>query len=190
MTAEEEIAQLKKFCLSLAEAIYVRYEILTHLAHKKEGGMARAHFVKKAQKDYPEVGIKKGESYWWWAHFRGGRHLSKNRPKPSQLAGSEFISTLLGLQEVFDAKYDNTEDVKGEVENVISELESLRDDTQGKYDNMPEGLQQGDTGQLLEQRVEGLDTLIQELESIDFEEEGLVLDDLISNIQQCSWDMD
>ncbi len=47
--------------------------------------MARAHFVKAAAKDHPEHGIKKGESYWWWA-FRsayGSRKVySKTQPKP------------------------------------------------------------------------------------------------------------
>lgn len=35
---------------------------------------------------------------------------------------------------------------------------------------MPEGLQQGDTGQLLQERIDGLDSLISELDGVDFTE--------------------
>ncbi len=42
--------------------------------------MAKATFVKKAQKDYPEFGIKKGDSYWHWAFAFGPKYKSKTQP--------------------------------------------------------------------------------------------------------------
>ena len=53
------------------------------------------------------------------------------------------------------------------VEEIISELEDIRDDLQDRLDNMPEGLQQGDTGQLLQDRIDNLESAIDELSSID-----------------------
>ena len=38
---------------------------------------------------------------------------------------------------------------------MADSLEELAQECRDAYDNMPEGLQQGDTGQLLEQRAEG-----------------------------------
>jgi hypothetical protein len=60
--------------------------------------------------------------------------------------------------------------LKSDVENAVSELENLRDECQGSFDNMPEGLQQGSTGELLEERVSDVETMIQEYEAIDFED--------------------
>lgn len=53
------------------------------------------------------------------------------------------------------------------VEEIVSELEDIRDDLQDRLDNMPEGLQQGETGQLLQDRIDNLDSVIDELNSID-----------------------
>jgi hypothetical protein len=49
--------------------------------------MTKAHYV-KAAKDYPEIGVKKGEMYYWWKHFRGPRRMSKEPPTVAQTAGS------------------------------------------------------------------------------------------------------
>lgn len=124
-----------------------------------------------AAKDYPEKGIKKGEKYYLWQHFRQPRQMSKERPKPSQVAASEYERTLLSIVEQLgecDESFWGEEDR----DNLVSELEQLRDAEQEKFDNMPEGFQQGDTGVAIEEHVSALDEWISELESIDFEEEN------------------
>jgi hypothetical protein len=67
--------------------------------------------------------------------------------------------------------YDVSEEGR---DGIVGELESIRDDLQDRLDNMPEGLQQGDTGQLLQDRIDQLDAAISDLENIDFDdfEEG------------------
>lgn len=52
---------------------------------------------------------------------------------------------------------------------LISNLEEIRDDLQSRLDNMPESLQYGPTGELLQERIDGLDSAIGDLESIDVE---------------------
>lgn len=156
--------------------------------------MANAHFVKSARKDYPDDGIKKGESYWWWAFMVGGRggakHRSKTQPKPSQLTQSEFMSTVLSVEEDLGAATSDmtNDELNTLVEDARSELETLRDETQEKFDNMPDGLQQGDTGQLLEGRVESVDEMISDLEQLNLEPEN---DDerqsLVVDIQNISY---
>lgn len=133
--------------------------------------MATANFVKKAQKDNDAV--KKGESYWWWSFRFGGKHFSKERPKPSQLTQSAYTSTALSIQEDAEQTPD-FDDIEDAIENLKSSIDDLMNETQGSFDNMPEGLQQGDTGQLLEERVQACESAISELESVDIE---LNLDD-------------
>lgn len=131
--------------------------------------MARVHFVKKAMKDYPEIGVKKGESYYWWQHFRQHKQMSKERPPQSRTAGSEYARSVFALVEELETWQG--EWTESDRDELVGSLEEIRDQEQDKYDNMPEGLQQGDTGMLLEDRVAALDEWISELENIDFEEQ-------------------
>jgi hypothetical protein len=129
--------------------------------------MARAHFVKKARKDYPDAGIKKGDSYYWWAFQYGPMVRSKVAPKPSQLTQSEFLSTVYDINERLESIDGETaEDFESAISEIVGDLENLRDETQEKHDNMPEQLQQGDTGQLLEERVQSIEGMISNLESV------------------------
>lgn len=133
--------------------------------------MAKLNFVKSAAKDYPEKGIKKGDSYYWWQHYRQPRQMSKQAPNPSQYASSEYERTLLSLVEQLEQE-DETTWGEDDRDSVVLELEQLRDSEQEKFDNMPEGFQQGDTGQQIEERITVLDDWIGELQNIDFEEEN------------------
>ena len=62
--------------------------------------------------------------------------------------------------------YDTSEDG---IASIISDLEELRDELQDRLDNMPEGLQEGDIGQLLQERIDALDSAISDMESIDID---------------------
>lgn len=169
--------------------------------------MAHAHFVKKARKNYKEHGIKKGESYYWWA-FRSprgkggsGRYFSKTPPKRSQLTRSEFYSALYDIEDRSNdlnaAGYDSISSFEGDVDNIKSDLGQLQSDTQEKLDNMPGGLQQGDTGQLLQERIDGVEALIAELDGLDFsdpesedaggEEVEKKIQELIEEIHGFNW---
>ena len=128
--------------------------------------MATVNFVKKARKDNPAV--KKGESYYWWAFRFGGTHYSKTQPRPSQLTQSEFLSTIYSIGEDLEDA-EASENLRENIADAISNLETLQEETRDKFDNMPEGLQQGDTGQLLEERVSAIDDMLSELNAIDTE---------------------
>jgi hypothetical protein len=135
--------------------------------------MARVHFVKRAAKDYPQAGIKKGESYYWWAHFRMPKQFSKTRPKGSEVAASDYAKGVLMAVEALE-EWDverNGAWSADDRDELVAALEAIRDEEQDKFDNMPEGLQQGDVGVRIEDRVAALEEWIGELEGIDFEEE-------------------
>ena len=135
--------------------------------------MPRVHTA-KANKNYPDIGVKKGETYYWWKKRLSPKGSgivikSKTYPKLSQLTSSPFWSELHAIQEDADSsRPDHLDDVDGALDDIKGRLESLRDETQDKYDNMPEGLQQGDTGQMLEERANAIDDVINELDSVDY----------------------
>lgn len=55
-------------------------------------------------------------------------------------------------------------------ESISEELSSIRDDLQDRLDNMPEQLQESDTGQLLQERIDGLEAACNELDCIDYDD--------------------
>lgn len=125
--------------------------------------MAQVHH-RKARKDYPDNGVKKGDMYYYVSIKTGPRSSRVMRQitpfKRSQLTSSAFLGAMYDIEdalpEVKDAEM---------VREIIGELEQLRDETQESFDNMPEQLQYGDTGQMLEERVQGCEVAIDELET-------------------------
>jgi len=142
--------------------------------------MANAKFIMKARKPNPVVsqedidkanaGEAGAASYWKVAFQFGGTRYFKTKPRTSQCTQSEFFSAVYALQE----------EMEGAIASDQADLESLRDEWVGqaqeigeecreKFDNMPEGLQQGDTGQLLEERADAMESWASELEGVDLE---------------------
>ncbi len=125
--------------------------------------MATAKLV-KAGKDHPQFGIKKGEMHYFAEVMMGPRSsktIRSLKPIPrSQLTASSFLSTAYDLSDQIDAATS-----VDELESIKDGFEELRDETQESLDNMPEGLQQGDTGQMLQERIDQCESLVSELES-------------------------
>ena len=158
--------------------------------------MPKVHFVKKARKDYPEAGIKKGESYYWWKFRYGGIQRSKTFPKKWQLTRSEFLSRVYQIEDELDnidviIEGKKPEEVETEIQSFIDEItmeiDELKDECQEKLDNMPEQLQDSsDAGVLLQERIEALGNWIDCLESIDIsideELKGEDLEDRVNEI--------
>lgn len=65
-------------------------------------------------------------------------------------------------------------------ENIASDLEELKDELQDRLDNMPYQLQEADTGQLLQDRIDNLESVIDELNAID---EDSLKDDVVSEYE-------
>lgn len=134
--------------------------------------MPKVHFVAKSRKAHKEIGVKKGEPYFWWkkrlsVNGAGIVVKSKERPRQSQLTSSPFWSAVYATQERAEDGVTDLSDVESLRDDLVSDLEMIRDECQEKFDNMPEGLQQGDTGQMLEERVSAMEEAISELEGVD-----------------------
>jgi hypothetical protein len=160
-----------------------------------EKSMAKATFVKKAQKDYPDHDIKKGESYYWWRLMVGGRggpkQYSKTSPRRSQLTNSEFLGTIYDIEDDL-GNLTAGPNLQEDVQDLANRLNELADETEEKFNNMPDGLQQGDTGQMLEERAQGCRDTAEELEGIDFEDDKAesdkeYWDEKLEEIQQVSF---
>lgn len=127
---------------------------------------------RKARKDYPEAGIKAGEEYWYvrLKLQRGG--LVKRSKTPftqSQLTTSPFKGGWYSMQEAWENSAKDADDMRAAAETI----RELGEEARGSFDNMPEGLQQGDTGQTLEQRADGCEEKADELDALADELEGL-----------------
>jgi hypothetical protein len=159
--------------------------------------MARATFVKKARKDNKTEGIKKGESYYWWQFAFSPKQFSKTPPTRSQLTRSAFNSTLFAIEDGMGERFKDlttSEAIQNALDELKLEIEELRDETQGSLDNMPQQLQDADSGQLLQERIDGLESWISELDSIDTdideelteEEKKTRAEEIIEEIQNTS----
>lgn len=126
--------------------------------------MARVH-QKTAAKDYPAQGIKKGDVYFTWkTRMTVGKsyvsQVHRSLTRPLSTSQSAFEQALAQI----DASLEGVEDSDG-LRAVAEEIRSLGEEEQGKFDNMPEGLQQGETGQLLEERAQGCDAWADDLDT-------------------------
>jgi hypothetical protein len=122
--------------------------------------MPKVYFVKKARKANPEHDIAVGDSYYWWQFAFRSKSYSKTPPKRQQLTQSDFMISVYALEDEL-AEVQEQEDA----EDIASRIEELADEQEEKKSNMPEGLQEGDTGQLLEGRAESCREWAQNVES-------------------------
>jgi len=137
----------------------------------------RVEHARKPQGKCSKCGtdIISGAPYVWWKFRYGGRRVRCTKPecqpKPSDLTQSEYLSTVYEWQErTFE--FDCREDVESAKEEMAGEIETLRCELEEKLDNMPEGLRDGDTGQLLQERIASLQEAQDAIESIEVEIEG------------------
>lgn len=118
-----------------------------------------------AAKDYPDHGIKKGELHHYWKRKTGPRSSVTYRqiapPRIEQMTGSAYKIAMHYIEEARNAVID-----PDGMDDLISSIEELAAEQREKFDNMPEGLQQGDTGQTLEQQADTLDAAVEELNTI------------------------
>jgi hypothetical protein len=132
--------------------------------------MPRVTFVKSARKAVPRAGIEVGDSYYWWKFRYGGKQYSKTRPRSSQLTQSEFLGEIYALQESIEDLTLDDAPFEDFVKETADRLREIANECEEKRYNMPDALQDGDTGQLLEARAEACNNAADELEAIDLSE--------------------
>lgn len=108
------------------------------------------------------------------AYYRGELNFahdiircSKCRLQPWEVTTSDYKLSVGNIVYNWREDFGVSEETP---EQIAAELESIRDDVQERLDNMPEGLQEGDIGQKLQERIDNLETAIDELYNIDVED--------------------
>lgn len=163
--------------------------------------MPRVHQL-TANKDYPDKGIKKGDKYYKWTTRPGGRgkgivHRQLTYPRPQQLTSSDFLIQMYDLQDrINDVDVTSLED---ERDNIAEDIRALGDEQQNKLDNMPEGLQQGSSGEMLQSRVDGCEAWASDVENVDIpdredyaddDEYAEAMEQALQELQNCSYSGD
>jgi vacuolar-type H+-ATPase subunit I/STV1 len=125
--------------------------------------MTKLHFVKKARKDNPAV--KKGESYYWWQFAFSPKQYSATRPRRSQYATqSSYLQQVMDME---DANRVCDDSLIDDIDELKTQIEELQSECEQSLENMPENLQEAETGQLLQERIDACEAAISELENID-----------------------
>lgn len=160
--------------------------------------MTTLHFVKKARKTFRGTGIKRGDAYFWWAfRNRSGPsiiHRSKEKPRRSRLTRSEFEATLWNAEDSVAAavvafRQDGDHEALREAcEDAADSVEEAGEECASKRDNMPEGLQDCGTGELLGERAEACERIVQDLRSAAFtNEDENDREETASEVEGISW---
>ena len=142
--------------------------------------MARLFTVKKARKAQGPCRkcgepIEAGTAYKYADKRLSGHGFASTRYKWHEgcpVRQSELMSGFAGeIQAIVESVEEEmasstcTSDLQTALECGASAIQDLASETREKFDNMPEGFQQGDTGQLLESRADALDEWGSELEN-------------------------
>lgn len=134
--------------------------------------MGKVNKIKSSRKEFKcnkcnEV-IPKGSTY-----YRGEINFGptiirceKCGLKGYEVTTSDYVMRAGELVEDWSNSYSADE---SGLDDIISAVEELKDELQERLDNMPEQLQYADTGQLLQERIDGLDSAQSDLESIDID---------------------
>lgn len=135
--------------------------------------MPRVYAV-KARKDYPDQGIRRGDTYYKWRTRPGGRgsgitHRSATYPKPWQLTRSPFLQQLYLIQdEIANLETGEPGDgsLESEVLNLAQRLRELGEQCQESLDNMPDVLREtSESGLLLQERIDACEQAADDLEA-------------------------
>ncbi len=129
---------------------------------------------RKAQQDYPEQGIKKGDLYYSWAFFRQPLMRSKTAPTREQLTQNETILRVYALQNSASTQLNGASTLS-ELEEIVSSLSSeiseIASEEESKLDDMNEGMKASQVGSDMQERVDAYNQAASDLDSMDFSAE-------------------
>ena len=167
--------------------------------------MPKLHFVKKARKAIRDSGIRKGDSYYWWKFRRGGKRVSKTRPRRSQLTQSEFYAAMYDAEDdVADAidvfrKGGELANLAAALDEASSTISDLASECEDKASNLESAFPNGCPSlELLQTRAEQATNIADELENAANNIDGLEpdegqsdeewRDEIASEAESISWD--
>lgn len=113
--------------------------------------------------------ILPGEQYFYFSvGFRGSKKIrcKLHHPKQSELTGSK-MSGAYAANEGIEAELNDPKATISSIATALkiaaSDIESVRDEYQESYDNLPENFQNGDRGSEIQEKIDSLDAYAQSL---------------------------
>lgn len=160
--------------------------------------MIEVNRVKKARKDFPVHGIKKGDSYFQWQHYRQSIQRSLTMPTMSQLTQDRFMKGYYLLKETvpvlndlhidtIDLRLDQIQNLIKKMQAVINRKQILRDiakEKRGRLD--PKDPARLAWLESFSKQIEVVRSDIHDLECYDNEDMSI---DIYTILEQLDWDL-
>ena len=128
-------------------------------------------FTQKAGKDYPDQGIKKGDTYYKWSFRYGGAFKRLKRPRPSQLTQSKYsavYAALENIEDMFSQDGMTIEDIVCAAQSAAEEIREVASEYEQADEDM--GGHQGvnsERAQACEECADELENAASEFDGID-----------------------
>jgi hypothetical protein len=125
--------------------------------------LAKIHHVKRALKDRPDIGVRKGDPYFWWwrrtpgQRARGTKHFSRTPPTASQMAGSPLVREVLAMQESMIAVVQvDADDSYERAREIVGRLGEMLADQREATTAIPNSLRRGRAAEIGREREEAI----------------------------------
>lgn len=155
-----------------------------HLKTKNRGGKKKTYGCCKCSEP-----IKPGQQYYEWSFRYGGtyrQHESHGAPLPSQLTQSKLSEAYAAIEsaETDIANANTPSELAEALQSCIDAIGEVRDGYQESIDNMisPDGV----VGQECQEKIDNLESFIEELESAHSSAEGVEWDDSLDHSDEGS----
>src|SRR5579863_8649500 len=105
--------------------------------------------------------ILPGETYYYFTTgFRGTKQVrcKLHHPQQSELCGSKMAGAYAANEGLEAAINDATDvsELASALESAAADIEQVRDEYQESYDSLPENFQNGDQGNDIQEKIDGL----------------------------------
>lgn len=87
-----------------------------------------------------------------------------------EVTTSDYQLRVGRLQCDWECDYDPSDEQC--IEDIAAEIDSIQEELQERLDNMPEGLQAGDAGQLLQDRIDLCESVASDIRNIEVDEDA------------------
>lgn len=141
--------------------------------------MPRVH-SQVARKDYPEHGIKKGTTYYWWKFRHGGKRYSATRPRASQLTQSDKLSRVYAADEALQdaiGAASSPEDLVSALNDAAEVAREVAEEYTESADNIEQSFSSSPTADDCREKAGELEGWADELEEAVSQIESLDEDD-------------
>jgi vacuolar-type H+-ATPase subunit I/STV1 len=137
--------------------------------------MPRVH-IQKALKDYPDIGVTKGETYYWWKRRRSPKQRSKTYPRPSQLSSARYAVVEDAIGDARDAinSAECAEDMTSALTTVADSAREVAEEYRESASNMESAFPNGcPTIDDCNEKADLLDSFAEECESVSLDDSEL-----------------